>query len=880
MSDEYNNTFVSFINQFKNDKHHQSTDEKIMTHYSLYNPKASFNIPYEKKEELFEILNNHIFVEKLPAHLIESRNEISNIKIDLDFKFNVDDNKRKYTIDTIKDIVEIYHTTIKKYIDIDESKINAYVFERSSPYISRGNCKDGIHIIYPDIITTPEVQLLIRDDVIKKAENILTSLKCKNVINDIIDKSIITTNGWLLYGCSKPSAKPYLLTHIFDSDLSDKNIKNIKTIDIMRKTSIRDHLNEELSNIREEFVEKLNQYKINTPTATLTNKISAHFSKKTHKTSSENIDEIKQLVEILSSERAESYKDWIDVGLCLHNIDTSLLSDWVNFSKKSSKFVDGECEMKWCDIDQRDDGLGIGSLHRWAKMDNPEEYKRITRNGLESLIIKSRCKTTQDIAKVIYYLFKYQYKCTDTKRDEWYEFRNHRWYKNESGVSIFTKIGNEVVNEYLNVIKRLVELSIHEQDEAIQSKYLEQSKELTEITYKLRDYSFKHKLKGECQAMFYDDKFYEKLNANPHLLCFENGVYDLAEFTFRDGRPEDYITFSTGYDYEEINDDDVRLTNISDMFEKIFPNVEKREYVYKLLATMLEGINPREKFYIWTGTGANGKSKIIELFEMALGDYATKIPITTFTQKRGSASSATPELARLPGVRFVDTQEPDDGDKFNVGILKEYSGNDELYGRELFKSPITFKPQFKIVLCCNQLPKISADDEGTWRRIVVIEFDSEFVYNPDPNKPNQFKRDDTLSYMFPFWKSALIYMLINHFKQFKQSKCDLIEPKCVVAYTQQYRDKSNILNEFYDEFIKKEKGYILKIDETYKFFKTWWYGNCDGKVPSRTELKNKLEKKIGSSYKNGWKGYKLHSFDENDEQDDEINDIITISEAV
>ena len=56
--------------------------------------------------------------------------------------------------------------------------------------------------------------------------------------------------------------------------------------------------------------------------------------------------------------------------------------------------------------------------------------------------------------------------------------------------------------------------------------------------------------------------------------------------------------------------------------------------------------------------GANGKSLAIQLFQEALGDYATNVSITLLTNKSASSNAASPELAKCKGIRFVVFQEP------------------------------------------------------------------------------------------------------------------------------------------------------------------------------------------------------------------------------
>ncbi len=107
---------------------------------------------------------------------------------------------------------------------------------------------------------------------------------------------------------------------------------------------------------------------------------------------------------------------------------------------------------------------------------------------------------------------------------------------------------------------------------------LKMVEDLVAVTYKLRDISFKEKLVKECGTMFGENakQFLESIDANPYLIGFDNGVYDLQSDEFRDGRSEDFITFSTGYDYIDYGDiegDEIEeeVKEIYEFFEQVFP---------------------------------------------------------------------------------------------------------------------------------------------------------------------------------------------------------------------------------------------------------------------------------------------------------------------
>ena len=83
---------------------------------------------------------------------------------------------------------------------------------------------------------------------------------------------------------------------------------------------------------------------------------------------------------------------------------------------------------------------------------------------------------------------------------------------------------------------------------------------------------------------------------NPHLLGFENGVYDLEKGELRPYKYDDYITLSTKYDYikpDYVNNgiDKNMRDEILAIFKTIHPDQEIRDLCMQILASGLDGKN-------------------------------------------------------------------------------------------------------------------------------------------------------------------------------------------------------------------------------------------------------------------------------------------------
>lgn len=874
--------------------------QPIITHTTFGLKSGSYSIPDKELPKLYDAIitnsyehNEYLTIVERPIFNTDGQC-YKPIVIDIDFRFDLENNKRQYTNNHIIAIVELFNNTIRKYLN-NVSDMKTYVFERPTPYKDKGNIKDGIHIIYPEIITSTKVQFLIRKEVCTNFMSIINNpsigkINVKNNIEDIVDKSIIEQNGWILYGCGKQNCDKYELTCIYlnkyveeKSEYILTTIENTKSHrELIEYLSIRKkYVPTELYTIKDEYKELLDEFIIKKKKTTQLTDIDEKLLKlngvnnmndkrinctMTPAEQTAIVEEATALTKILSIRRASEYNSWFEVGCCLFNISPTLKSTFMEFSAKAThKFNAKACADTW---DKFCNGnLTIGSLHLWANIDNPTEYREIRSKFLSTYLLRSLSLSSADMCKVLYAMYKHKFVCVSSKDKVWYEFKNHRWHEASDGISLRNNIDLHVINEYLKLSMSYTKIALddktpeHEREDA-----LRKTNEINAAIFKLKDVTFKNKIMDEARGMFYRTNFVDLFDSNKYLLGFENGVYDLNAQIFRDGRPEDMITLSTKCDFpeSEFNEDSEEAEELMEFFNNVFPNPDTRYFALKLFASFIDGHNPDEAFYIFTGGGGNGKSKLVELFSSVIGDYSGKVSVSYITQKRNSSSSASPEIIRLVGRRLVVFQEPTGKDEFNVGIIKEITGNDTMSCRGLYGSSKDIKLQTKWAICCNTLPKIDARDDGTWRRMKVLPFLAKFVDHPDPANKYEFRKDIYLSEKMNTWKECFMALLLKYYKLYVNEGLSLNIPVLdadgnytydshgkvitrvpdeVERATSEYKKDSNYYVQFKDDCLVKSEGSSILFDDMYDAFKTWYISNQNTtKVPNRKEFKAEFDK--------------------------------------
>jgi len=728
----------------------------------------------------------------------------------------------------------------------------------------------------------------------------LTEKEKEKINDEIFDPCVIVKNKWFLYGSGKKidgDINIYQLAYIFDLNVDEiediPSVKElIKILSIRKPSNISNQIkskdseeyNEIINQVKAKYIKKQSDksFDINKffkPSTDNQENIEANTNKKIidytkgnynkNLTDTENITYAKELVKLLSKERAGPYEDWISVGWCLFNISPTLYPEFIEFSKLGGKKFDKSgCEKVWEECARRDNSYGysITSLIKWAKEDRPDKFKELLRKKLNKTLDGRDLRTDFDVAHIVHEYYKYDYVCSGIDKRVWWEFVKNKWERMESAYSLSVRLSTELALEFAQLNADIVKMAVMEQGQQADLLH-KKSKTINDLIFNLKKSAFKDRIIKEAAGLYIQKDFESKLDQNIYLVGFSNGVYDLKNSVFRKGEPDDLIRKNVGYDYKEFKRDDAVIKEIEAFLESIQPEEDMRTYLGAYVASFLEGSNKDQKFMIWTGNGQNGKGSLIDLIDNTFNGtdegYFATLPPTVLTQKRGSSSAATPELATKFGKRVIVLQEPEGDDKINVGFMKNITGQDKIEARPLYGDPFQYTPLFKLLLACNHLPAIPSDDGGTWRRIRVIDFMIKFTSNPQG--PNERKSDSKLREKMKKWRQAFMWLLINVYYPIyvKNDGLDKLEPESVKNATNKYKTDSNVILEYINENLEKNESSDVNFNDTYDIFKEWYKQAYNEKKPlPRKKFKEFFDNngfKVSNSVGKGIviKGYKM-----------------------
>jgi putative DNA primase/helicase len=343
-------------------------------------------------------------------------------------------------------------------------------------------------------------------------------------------------------------------------------------------------------------------------------------------------------------------------------------------------------------------------------------------------------------------------------------------------------------------------------------------------------------------------KQYGEFDTDPFLLNLQNGTLNLSTGELRPHNKKDFITKICGASYESqsVAKNDSRAEKITretvsstgdttakesgmnvdilsennsatSLWEEtvcaILHDPAVRRWMQKFMGYCLTGSTEEEKFVVAYGPGGCGKGTFFETVAAAMGDYKAVVPVDILLTSNvyNGGNNPTPELAKLPGKRYVLSSESNKNRRMDEAKVKLLTGGDTLTARHLHADPFEFHPSFKLVLQTNYLPSISdAMDKGIRRRLVIVPFTAE-IEKRDPKLKQKLLQPEN--------QQACLAWCVEGAKLWQQEGLEDFPTEMQKAANSFY-EESDLLQQWLDERTEHSLGF-LKFDRALKDFNEW-----------------------------------------------------------
>ena len=318
------------------------------------------------------------------------------------------------------------------------------------------------------------------------------------------------------------------------------------------------------------------------------------------------------------------------------------------------------------------------------------------------------------------------------------------------------------------------------------------------------------------------------------LINVANGYIDLTSRELYKHDINKMFSQITNTDYTEKMQPAVWLDFLNDIFAG---DQEVIRYIQKALGYSLTGSTREQIMFILFGKGRNGKSIFVEVISEILGDYSNNMQAKSLMVKKND--NVNTDIARLSKARFVTSSEPNEGFRFDEGLIKQLTGGDKVTARFLYAEEFEYTPKFKIWVSTNHKPIIRGTDDGIWRRLVLIPFD---VQIPEE------KVDKDLKYKLLREAPAILNWMAEGAYMWMQE--GLAMPEKLKEASKAYRNEMDVIEQFIEDECKRVDDGKEKANELYELYKKWANDNGNYKMSNKDfgiKMKEKFKYKKTNS---------------------------------
>lgn len=295
----------------------------------------------------------------------------------------------------------------------------------------------------------------------------------------------------------------------------------------------------------------------------------------------------------------------------------------------------------------------------------------------------------------------------------------------------------------------------------------------------------------------------DDLDRDPWALNVANGTLDLRTGRLRAHRPSDLFTKLAAAAYHPEAD----APTWAAFLERILPDPDVRRFVKASLGYALTGVIAEHHLWLGWGSGANGKTTLLDAVMRILGDYAQAAPPELIAPTRDEHPTV---MADLAGARLVVTSELDDGRRLAEATVKRLTGGDPVKARYMRQDLFEFRPTWHLWCLTNHRPRVGGTDHALWRRLRLVPFT---VTVPDD------EQDRSLPDKLQAEADGILTWLVEGCRVWQQD--GLGEPLAVRMATDDYRAGQDTIGAYLADRCSLNTGHTATAADLYAAYRTW-----------------------------------------------------------
>lgn len=282
----------------------------------------------------------------------------------------------------------------------------------------------------------------------------------------------------------------------------------------------------------------------------------------------------------------------------------------------------------------------------------------------------------------------------------------------------------------------------------------------------------------------------DTLDGDIYALCTPAGVVDLKTGELR--KPDPILDMHSRATTVAPQPMDTPRWNrfLADTFGDDDTGVETIRFLHLLLGYSVTGDVGAQVLPFLYGSGANGKSVLLDVMMQILGDYANAAP-PGFLMEKGKFAEHSTELTELHGRRIVVCSELKPNDKFNEARVKLLTGGDAITARRMRQDFFSFHPTHKLWLLGNHRPEVGTGGYAFWRRMRLIPFERKV--------PNHRKIDNLAAELVRDEGPGILQWLIDGARRYLATRDPLTGPAVVRLATEAYEKTEDHIGRFVAE---------------------------------------------------------------------------------